>query len=145
MNSNWRTSFSVLNSNKTKSSFISFLHIARHFTTSSSSWLLHPSKTTRTSQNFCFILERRFTLINYSKEMRYRYKGGKIEVVICNTRGIEIVRCHAATSTIHKLEGRRREDRGKVKMYSFKIEDWFYGNLQPLPFLDFRFDIYIYI
>lgn len=44
--------------------------------------------------------------------MRYRYKGGKIEVVICNTRGIEIVR-HAATSTIHKLEGTRREDRGR--------------------------------
>ena len=53
--------------------------------------------------------------------MRYRYKGGKIEVVICNTRGIEIVR-HAATSTIHKLEGTRREDRGRGETAEIHID-----------------------
>ena len=71
---------------------------------------------------------------NYSKELRYRYKGRKIEMINFNTRGIEIVR-HAATSTIHKLEG-SREDKGKVKVYSFKIENSFY--LQPLLFLVFH-------
>ena len=121
--------------------FISFLHIAHQFATSSSSWCSYfilprsrgPHKTFDCS--FLLLNEGSYSF-NYSKELRYRYKDGKIEMINFNTRGIEIV-WHAATSTIHKLEG-NREDRGKVKVYSFKIENSFYGNLQPLLFLVFH-------
>lgn len=138
---NWRTSSVFLSKIKWPDIFTSFLHIAREFATSSSSWcsyfILPRSHGPHKTFNFSFLLfNEGLHSFNYSKELRYRYKGWKIEMINFNTRGIEIV-WHAATSTIHKLEG-SREDRGKVKMYSFKIENSFYGNLQPLLFLVFH-------
>lgn len=86
--------------------------------------LLDLSKIANSSQyyffSFLFLNEGSHSLTT----LRRCATGTKVErSIICNTRGIEIVRCHAATSTIHKLEGRRREDRGKVKVYFFKNKD----------------------
>ena len=72
--------------------------------------------------------------------MRYRYKGEKTEVVIIVTLGIiEIVRCHAATSTIHKTgKGEEEKDKDEGEKYiPLRSQIGFYGNLTATSFARF--------
>ena len=65
-------------------------------------------------------------------------------MIIFNTKGIEIVRCHAATSTIHKLKGRRREDRGKGESVFLLIRRFILRESPATsPFLLFFFQLVV--